>query len=57
VGDQVKLEPDRITIRTNLRATTAVYPGGGETLARPHSRYTRTLAALPWQGRHVVIVV
>ena len=57
VVDQVDLEPDQIIIRTHPRATAAGCPGCGEISARPHSRYTRTLADLPWQGRRVVIAV
>ncbi|WP_442919407.1 transposase family protein [Methylobacterium sp. SyP6R] len=57
VVDQVDLEPDRIIIRPHPRATTAGCPGCGEISAQPHSRYTRTLADLPWQGRRVVIAV
>ncbi|TGD91996.1 ISL3 family transposase [Methylobacterium nonmethylotrophicum] len=57
VVDQVDHEPDQIIIRTHLRATAAACPGCGETSASPHSRYTRTLADLPWQGRRVVIAV
>lgn len=57
VVDQVDLEPDQIIIRTHPRATAAACPGCGDTSARPHSRYTRTLADLPWQGRRVDIAV
>ena len=57
VVEQVDLKPDRITTRIHPRAAAAGCPGGGETAARPRSRYTRTLADLPWQGQRVVIAV
>ena len=47
VANQVDLEPNEIIIRTHPRATAASCPGCGETSARLHSRYTRTLADLP----------
>ncbi|MEN3237977.1 MULTISPECIES: ISL3 family transposase [Methylobacterium] len=57
VVEQVDLEPDRIIISTHPRATAAACPGCGETSTRLHSRYARTLADLPRQGRRVVIAV
>lgn len=57
VVDQVRLDPDRLAILTHPRAATASCPACEQSSARLHSRYTRTLADLPWQGRRVVISV
>ena len=57
IVDQVHPEAERITIRTRPRASTASCPLCAQTSQRLHSRYTRILADLPWQGRRVVIKV
>lgn len=57
VVDQVHHGPERLTILTRPRAALASCPACGQPSARLHSRYTRTLADLSWQGRRVTIVV
>ncbi|MBV9453681.1 MAG: transposase family protein [Rubrobacter sp.] len=44
-------------IRENLRAATAPCAVCGKQSGRVHSRYTRTLADLPWQGVAVTVRV
>jgi transposase len=57
VVDQVHPDAERLTILTHPRAVAAACPACGRHSARLHSRYTRTLADLPWQGRRVVVSV
>jgi transposase len=52
---QVLPEPDRITILTQPKSPTCSCPLCGAASARVHSRYLRTLADLPWQGRIVAL--
>jgi transposase len=54
---QVLPKPDRIVILTISMATTSSCPLCGRPSGRVHSRYTRTLADLPWQGRSAVLCV
>jgi transposase len=54
---QVLPEPDRITILTASKSTGSACPLCGGASNRVHSRYTRTLADLPWQGRRVALRV
>ncbi len=54
---QVLPAPDRITIVTVPKSPRSACPLCGILSDRVHSRYTRTLADLPWQGRIVVVQV
>jgi transposase len=54
---QVLPTPDRITIIARPAARTAACPVCAAPSARVHSRYSRTLADLPWQGRAVSLRV
>jgi transposase len=54
---QVLPEPDRVTILTEPKSPTSACPSCGLVSARVHSRYRRTLADLPWQGRVVALHV
>src|SRR3954470_8349267 len=54
---QVLPEPERITILTTSKSPGAACPLCGGASDRVHSRYARTLADLPWQGRHVALRV
>jgi transposase len=54
---QVLPAPDRITIIARPTAATASCPDCAASSARVHSRYSRTLADLPWQGRAVSLRV
>jgi transposase len=54
---QVLPTPDRITIIARPAARTAACPICAAPSARVHSRYSRTLADLPWQGRAVSLRV
>jgi transposase len=54
---QVLPESDRITILTAAKSTRSACPLCGGASDRVHSRYIRTLADLPWQGRHVALRV
>ncbi|KAA0110058.1 ISL3 family transposase [Methylobacterium sp. P1-11] len=55
--DQVQPSPGRLVILARPSAATAACPTCGGASARLHSHYTRTLADLPWQGRHVRVAV
>ena len=52
---QVLPAPDRVTIVTIATSSQAACPLCGGLSGRVHSRYTRTLADLPWQGRAVAV--
>ncbi|WP_247871511.1 MULTISPECIES: ISL3 family transposase [unclassified Azospirillum] len=54
---QVQPGLDRVLILTASEARTACCPLCGTPSACVHSRYTRTLADLPWQGRTVAVRV
>jgi transposase len=54
---QVLPAPDRVTIVTAPTPTRSACPLCGGLSGRVHSRYTRTLADLPWQGRAVAVQV
>jgi len=49
--------PDHVTIITVPKPSTCTCPVCGAVSGRVHSRYTRTLADLPWQGRRATIKV
>jgi transposase len=51
----VLIAGETITLVVQAIAATRPCPGCGKLSARVHSRYTRTLADLPWQGRAVRI--
>jgi transposase len=55
--ERVVPSPDRITIVTTARATTADCPGCGQASARVHAHYRRRLQDLPWQGRPATLLV
>jgi transposase len=57
VVEQVLPSPDRLVIISRVRALSAACPICNRSSARVHSRYTRKLADLPWQGRRVLIHV
>jgi transposase len=57
VVEQVLPSPDRLIIISRVRASAAACPVCDRPSVRVHSRYTRKLADLPWQGRHVHIHV
>jgi transposase len=46
----VSADTEAITLSAKTSASTARCPACGKRSARVHSRYTRTLADLPWQG-------
>lgn len=48
---------DAVTIHVQTRRPQVSCPECGRVTARVHSRYTRTLTDLPWQGRAVTIRV
>src|SRR3954466_8538021 len=52
---QVVPSADTVTITTAPKAPEACCPVCGHASRRVHSRYLRTLADLPWQGRAVLI--
>jgi transposase len=54
---QVLAAPDRVTIVTVATPSQRACPLCGGLSGRVHSRYTRTLADLPWQGRAVAVQV
>jgi transposase len=54
---QVLPAPERITIVTTPQSHTSACPDCDLPSSRTHSRYNRTLADLPWQGRAVRIQV
>lgn len=49
--------PDRVTVFTAPEPAFASCPACGRHSRRVHSRYTRTVADLPWQGRAVAVHV
>jgi len=55
--DQVLPAPDALTIHTTPRQVPTPCPTCGQSSGRLHSRYRRTLADLPWQGRPVALRV
>ena len=55
--DQVLPAPDTVTIHTSPCQGSAPCPTCGQSSERLHSRYQRTLADLPWQGRPVALRV
>jgi transposase len=57
VVEQVLPAPERITIVTAPKPDTGACPDCDRPTGRIHSRYTRTLADLSWQGRAVRIEV
>ena len=57
VVDQVLPTPDHLTIMCRSCITAPICPGCGHPSSRRHSSYSRRLADLPWQGRHVQIEV
>lgn len=57
VVEDVRADPEAVTIVTRPRAESAACPVCRQGSDRRHSRYTRTLADLPWQGRRVQITV
>jgi len=54
---QVLPAPDRVTIVTVPTSSQGACPLCGGLSGQVHSRYTRTLADLPWQGRVVAVQV
>lgn len=52
---QVVPGPDLVTIVTAPKSSQSPCPLCGTQSGQIHSRYTRTLADLPWQGRTVVV--
>ena len=54
---QVLPAPDRVTIVTAPTPSQGACPLCGGLSGRVHSRYTRTLADLPWSGRAVAVQV
>ena len=55
--ERVVPSPDRITIVTKPRATTANCPSCGQASTRVHAQYQRRLQDLPWQGRPATLLV
>ena len=51
VVDQVTLDGDRVVVAVHVRAATAACPQCRRSSRRVHSRYSRRLGDLPWQGR------
>jgi transposase len=51
----VRADPNLITLYANASASTARCSMCGKRSGRVHSRYTRTLADLPWQGVPVTV--
>lgn len=51
----IRFSDDRITIEVHSRSEGGCCPQCGQASERVHSRYWRTLADLPWQGRQVEI--
>jgi transposase len=54
---QILPSPDHLIIVATPQACSANCPGCGQSSARVHSRYERTLGDLPWQGRPVSLRV
>lgn len=50
---QIKIEPEAVTITVESLAPFGVCPLCAHRSVRQHSRYTRQLGDLPWQGRSV----
>ena len=57
VVEQVLPDQDRIVVHAQPVSAAAACPTCGYPSKRLHSRYTRILADLPWQGRLVSIYV
>jgi transposase len=55
--ERVVPSPDRITIVTKPRTTTAHCPSCGQASTRVHAQYQRRLQDLPWQGRPATLLV
>src|SRR5690348_16124583 len=51
----VRIAGETVTLVVQAIGSTRSCPGCGEASTRVHSRYTRTRADLPWQGRAVRI--
>ena len=51
----ISAEADRLTLVATTRLPKAECPVCGKSSGRVHSRYTRTLADLPWQGIPVTV--
>lgn len=51
VVDRVSVDADRVAITAHMRAAKATCPLCRHPSARVHSRYSRHLGDLPWQGR------
>src|SRR5215831_18446584 len=51
--DQVDVAPDRLILTVTALQTTALCPVCGQAARRVQSRYTRTLADLPWAAQRV----
>lgn len=49
--DRVTLDGDRVVVAAHVRAATAACPQCRRSSRRVHSRYSRRLGDLPWQGR------
>ncbi len=47
--------PDHVTVEAELRSIRPTCPGCGSPSRRLHSRYSRVLCDLPWQGRPATI--
>lgn len=54
---QIKIEPDVVTIAVESLAPDGLCPLCGCPSSREHSRYTRRLGDLPWQGRSVRLLL
>ena len=53
----IKIEPELVTIAVESLAPSGVCPLCARRSAREHSRYTRNLGDLPWQGRSVRLLL
>ncbi len=53
--DAVDLDPERVAVTVSTRGMRAACPLCGRRSRRVHSRYWRTLADRPWNGRPVVL--
>lgn len=54
---QIKVEPDVVTIAVESQIPYGICPLCAHRSAREHSRYTRHLGDLPWQGRSVRLLL
>ena len=54
---RIKIEPDVVTIDVESMASGGSCPLCGCPSSREHSRYTRCLGDLPWQGRSVRLLL